>query len=108
MLLPLPQPQTQPSLVLLLVREALSRPQTSDLRHLVLTVASREGRTLIPLPRTLFQATFYFYLVQEKLEAQTEWVSVGRYGENKATEGPSSKSCSAQSFLWASVSPSVK
>lgn len=31
MLLPLPQPQTQPSLVLLLVREALSRPQTPSL-----------------------------------------------------------------------------
>lgn len=31
MLLPLPQPQTQPSLVLLLVREALSRPQTLGL-----------------------------------------------------------------------------
>lgn len=31
MLLPLPQSQTQPSLVLLLVREALSRPQTLSL-----------------------------------------------------------------------------
>lgn len=31
MLLPLPQPQTQPSLVLLLGREALSRPQTPSL-----------------------------------------------------------------------------
>lgn len=69
---------------------------------------SREGKTLTPLPQTLFQAmlsTFYCYLVQEKLEAQTEWVPVGRYRANKGT---CSKSCSAELFLWASVSQSVK